>query len=339
MARSFLGRCFRLSCRICCFAVLVIVVFFALLFAYSYFFWVIPGQRAAAYEDYIKALIERRANSSDKNTAGLPKYVTHPLISNVTQLWSQTLLDQLNLEQDHIDEETVQVWGKYPAGEQTWIYIGGTNPGSLPWYTPWTPYTRYNASCMDDPDVCDSYNSAFNTLATELHQGELLPIEPSFKLAFADCDVSGGVCNSLALNPIMMSHLRIIEPCRLELGKSRMRFICSTRWTHIGLPLESVPFIRRIRIGDYVVPAFPSHYEQLRTLLVFDGIMDALKVDGSYLTREESLAEPSDRWEIPGEEYEKPRLGGKGSPAFEYLAGLGKRNAERYTSLREAVVE
>ena len=56
----------------------------------------------------------------------------------------------------------------------------------------------------------------------------------------------------------------------------------------MALPLKRMPFSRTVRIGDVVVPVFPSAYEQLRTVVTWDGSLEALEGD---LTVYENIVE------------------------------------------------
>ncbi|KAF2156291.1 hypothetical protein K461DRAFT_94020 [Myriangium duriaei CBS 260.36] len=329
-----LRRCRSICCRFCCYSFLFILFVIAIIYAYAFIFIAIPGERAEAYENYVVALRKEYLNSSSdalNDTRHLPKHVTHPLIANVTQLWTNTRYEQLGLEEE-ITGEYATVWGLYPENtKQSWVYLGGTNPGPAPWYTLPTPYTRYNASCIDAPAVCDAYNSAFESVAAEVHRSTN-PDLANLNLTFVDCDVTGGICNSWAAQPAMMTHFRSMEPCRLEMGRSRMRFICSLRITHVNLPYEVMPFTRKVWIGGRLIPAFPDHYEQLRTLIWFDGAVDAL-TEGS-VSVVESKAEKADRWEIPGEEFEKPRLGLEEDWWTELGGAVARGAAQKYANLR-----
>lgn len=130
----------------------------------------------------------------------------------------------------------------------------------------------------------------------------------------------------------MLAHFRVMQPCRFRMSKP-MGFICSVKVSHVSLPLATMPYIRKVRIGPRLVPAFPSHYEQLRTLIMFDGSVDGLDEDS--VTRIEFTADPNADY---SHEFPKVELGEQDHWLAEIAIGGFQGLAQRYMSLREAVL-
>ncbi|KAL1987206.1 hypothetical protein VTN96DRAFT_4538 [Rasamsonia emersonii] len=239
-----------------------------------------------------------------------------PLIKDITQLWSGTWKQQMQLYEDGTAE--------YPS-QEFWIYIGGTSkmeettsPGkssqarSFDWKKSFrAAFTRLNSymgdilptlpgpNCVDEPHICHAYNNAFDRLI-ELYHTHRVNQTGGAGLAFADCDVSPALCDEWATNAVVMVHVKTQSPCRTEFEPS-FRFICSVKWRFVGLPLKKMPFYRTMplssllamspsspsiitppskelpgRDNDPVVPVFPSAFEQLHSLVSYDGSVEAL---------------------------------------------------------------
>ncbi|KAF2013960.1 hypothetical protein BU24DRAFT_411651 [Aaosphaeria arxii CBS 175.79] len=214
-------------------------------------------------------------------------------------------------------------------GAEYWIYFGGTapltpsdkthiqnlqqentqlpihklhdvpNPTNRNTSTFTHPYITH--SCLDDPSVCTTYNTAFNAIAARWHStlspddyDPFLPLDPGSstspsittpaKLRYVNCDVSPLMCSTLwgiGGDPTMLLHVKQGTQCEAMLQVYR----CPTTWSFIGLPIDIAPWTRRVRIpldrgGSVVVPAFPTAEEQLWAMVSQWGAEDGMVYAG-----------------------------------------------------------
>ena len=197
-----------------------------------------------------------------------------PLIHDIGQLRSWGWEEQLQLYDDG--------FGQYPH-QQHWIYVGGTHrKRSI--FEKLRVYSEPNGSCVDEPYICDSFNDGFNRLLEYYHtHGTSRTSRASY--GFMDCDVSPLLCDIFGIDPVMLLHLETKEPFKIEM-EEEFRWICTTKWSLVSLPLKKMPFTKTQRIGGYVVPVFPSAFEQLAALVTWDGAVDALKLKKGFGVRE-----------------------------------------------------
>ena len=148
---------------------------------------------------------------------------------------------------------------EYPR-QRYWVYVGGTNKGeteqklSILDYTTVYSVPNPNGSCVDEPWICDAYNEGFNKLLEYYHAHGTKSTDRSH-YAFIDCDASPLLCHLFSIDPVMLLHLYTSSPYNIS---EDFTFTCSAKWSLVALPLKRMPFSRTVRIGDAVVPVFPS---------------------------------------------------------------------------------
>ncbi|KAL1986064.1 hypothetical protein VTN96DRAFT_7077 [Rasamsonia emersonii] len=229
-----------------------------------------------------------------------------PLIHDITQLMTGEWKTQMRLNDDGTAE--------FPQLEY-WIYVGGTSRGRSLWSLSlgdWRTYVRDiypfpvpsppGPSCADEPAICTSFNAAFDRLL-ELYHTHRVNQTGRGDLVFADCDVSPMLCDELRLSPLMLVHVQTQSPCGGEM-EPEYHFVCPVKWRFVSLPLKKMPFQRTVRLSallssssslsikpasketspgdsnnDHVVPVFPSAFEQLHSLVSYDGSVEALDVE------------------------------------------------------------
>ena len=275
-----LPRLPRLSLRRMCLCTLVTT--FAVLTAIilATFYIALPMRRAYYLElGYQEAL---RANSKLQS----PPIIVRPLVDGATQLFTwpttdhdfQAWNDVLGLNLDGTASD-------FSAGSEAWIYLAGTahdsrqRPGSYShkWKLP---------DCDDPADMCDEYIDAFQRMSKRWHRRGLdLDLDIMGKslafLRWVDCDVSPILCSTTwgGAGVNLLLHMKVDHNCdysMIPVGS------CGVTWRWIGLPLRTLPWTRQIRIpldggGSTVVPAFPSADEQLETLMIQHGALEALE--------------------------------------------------------------
>ncbi|TKX24406.1 hypothetical protein C1H76_3353 [Elsinoe australis] len=259
------------------------------------------------------------------------KHVVDSLIKDVPQIWSHDASKPLNLHGGDL-WSVITGYGKGPDHE-TWIYVGGTNPGLNPWLSLPLMVTRANGSCVDPPEICDAYTAAFQRLMSDYQvERQRLNSKPSFKLA--DCDVSPALCDHWQVNPVMMVHVKTMQPCKFVLtyeneGRPGIHYACTVTWSYVSLPLSGLPYNRMVRIGGHRVPAFPSAFEQLRSLIVYDGSVEALKEIGGL------TVELYNATEIVEPQAPRIELGAEGE--HDVLFTWAREAAKGYSNLRKSI--
>ncbi len=196
-----------------------------------------------------------------------------PLIHDAVQLRSSHWWEQLGLYEANLFEWN---FAKYPV-QQHWIYVGGTYR-ERSFLEHFQLYSTPNGSCIDEPYICDSFNAGFNQLLEYYHTEGRLRTSRAGYPGFMDCDVSPLICDEFNIDPVMLLHLETKSPCTSEF-ETKFRFICSTKWSFVSLPLKKMPFTKTQRIGEYIVPVFPTAFEQLHAMVSWDGSVDALELE------------------------------------------------------------
>ncbi|KAF2197297.1 hypothetical protein GQ43DRAFT_214419 [Delitschia confertaspora ATCC 74209] len=199
-----------------------------------------------------------------------------PLIHDLTQLRSWQWKQQLNLYDD--------LTAEYPS-QEFWIYVGGTARDTVMADVGESSPLKGNQrighfSCAETARICNTYNSAFNQLIENFHTHRVNTTSRA-SLTFVDCDVSPTLCKpgplehglglDAELGPVMLVHMRTSSPCRMKMNP--LRWYCTTKWEFLPLPLRQMPFTRTTRFvaGGPALPVFPSAFEQLRSVVGFDG--------------------------------------------------------------------
>jgi hypothetical protein len=196
-----------------------------------------------------------------------------PLIHDAVQLRSWHWWEQLDLHEANLFGYS---FAKYSV-QQNWIYVGGTYRERSFWEN-FQVYSTPNGSCIDEPYICDSFNAGFNQLLEFYHtEGHLRTSRAGYP-GFMDCDVSPLLCDDFNIDPVMLLHLETKSPCTSEFEPS-FHLVCSTKWSLVSLPLKKMPFTKTRRIGEYIVPVFPTAFEQLHAMVSWDGSVDALELE------------------------------------------------------------
>ncbi|CZR58800.1 uncharacterized protein PAC_08692 [Phialocephala subalpina] len=181
-----------------------------------------------------------------------------PKIHDIAQLATNAWQTQLRLHKDG--------YAQYP-GQQSWIYVAGT-PKKEPSFWERHSWTMApNGSCVDAPYICHGFNAAFDHIVERQHTHRRAS---AASLAFMDCDVTPALCDEFDTDAVFLMHLQTMMPCT---NKKAGVFdpVCSVRWSRFGLPLLKMPWTKQVRIGSYIVPAFPTFEEQLASLVGWDG--------------------------------------------------------------------
>lgn len=177
--------------------------------------------------------------------------------------------------------------GKYPAQEYM-IYVGGTPPNaSEPWHKQlWRDLSFFThpgpGTCVDPPEICQSFNEAFNTVLEQMHPKNGRTAHWPL-LRFVDCDNSPLVCDWLGVDPVMLIH---VTTGHCEYHFPPMSHTCDMKWTFIPLPLPELPVHRKQRLSDgRIVPRFPSALEQLSSVILYHGSWEAFEnsTDPAYI--------------------------------------------------------
>ncbi|PNS14395.1 hypothetical protein CAC42_3681 [Sphaceloma murrayae] len=271
--------------------------------------------------------------SADRGMYG-NKHVSEPIIHGVPQLWSFSANEQLRLYNESIFSQ-YRGYGRGPKANK-WIYFGGTNPSPPSLLSRLSLGIRANGSCVDPPAMCNMFNAAFDRLAREEASKIDSTSIPHASLMFTDCDVNGPLCDTWAINPVMMANVRTTDPCVFKTdvddGRPTLKYVCSVQYAYIGLPLTTLPYNRNVKIANKLVPAFPSEYEQLRSLVVYDGSTEAVK------NNEEVSIDLLDVDNIE-DDYGPPiELGASDGMVSDAVLSLASKAAQEYRRLREYVV-
>ncbi len=161
---------------------------------------------------------------------------------------------------------------------ETWIYVGGT-PTNYNWLDKISAFHKPNGSCVDSEEICRAYNEGFNTLIEKFHVDRGIENggqrTSNAYLAFMDCDVSPLLCDYSNQRPVVLLHMKTMQPCKMEYD-TELRWTCSVRVTSVGLPLDRMPFPKTQTIAGRVVPVFPTAYEQLHAMVSWDGSLEGL---------------------------------------------------------------
>lgn len=230
-----------------------------------------------------------------------------PLIQDLTQLSTWGWQQQMTLNPDWTAE--------YPA-QEFWVYVGGSSPPpddgsssslsralrtgkeSVQWFFRHVVGASCPGhNCVDAPHVCDAFNGAFQSLVERYHTHRA-GLTGRASLTFGDCDVSPGLCDAWAHDPVFLVHIDTHSPCTSEL-EPEFHFECAATYRFVNLPLRKMPFSRRVWAstlsgsspsigrdgimkegpGDFVVEVFPSAFEQLHALISYDGAFHALECE------------------------------------------------------------
>jgi hypothetical protein len=166
-----------------------------------------------------------------------------PLFPDIVQLRSWTWAKQLRLHPDGTAE--------YPT-EHVWIYLAG------------------NKTCPKGHGsaLCEDYIDAFDRVIQYHHVKR--PAAGAF-LSFVDCDLSS-ICDEWWTEANVIVNMQTMSPCTSHLPTEddpEFRFICTTAFRYISLPLSKTP-TRSLK-------RFPSAYEQLLSLTTNEGFVDAIE--------------------------------------------------------------
>jgi hypothetical protein len=238
-----------------------------------------------------------------------------PLTQDLTQLSSGGWQQQMTLNPDWTSE--------YPA-QEFWVYVGGTAPPppspdstpglfstllrqgrrALQWFLRYiVGVSLPGHNCVDPAHLCDAFNGAFNSLVEQYHTHRA-GWTGRATLTFGDCDLSPGLCDAWAYDPVFLVHINTHSPCAVERDPT-FRFVCAASYRFVSLPLEKMPFARRVWAStlsgasrhsirrddagsakggadDFVVEVFPSAFEQLHALISYDGAFEALEYDEDH---------------------------------------------------------
>ncbi|KAF4556682.1 Hypothetical protein D9617_1g085610 [Elsinoe fawcettii] len=306
---GFLSKVWWLCHKLCWYGTLFTTALIVTILTATWFLAFSPYVAGVEYEAYVhnqtrQYLAQNSATSgvgspdtgAQEDTRFYDKHVTTPLIRNATQVWSESM-EPIGLHDGEVGGG-VRGYGKGSAHEN-WIYLGGTNPGIKGWLSTYSLVAHANESCVDEPAVCDAYNAGYQRLVDQYHTRPA-GHRPKGDLKFIDCDVSPAICDWWQLNPVMLVHVKTQQPCHFitdfETGRPRLLYLCSVKWTYVGLPFDKMPYNRNIRIGGKLVPAFPSEYEQLRSVVWYDGALQTLEgqeaITSDYYDASEAYGAP-----------------------------------------------
>ncbi|RDL32104.1 uncharacterized protein BP5553_09506 [Venustampulla echinocandica] len=251
--------------------------------------FIIPWYRAHSYEvSYFTEILRLEDLDSEYASVDIremldieqpPAYNTRrtPLIQDIPQLRSWDWQEMMRLHPD----------GTAPyTGQEFWIYVGGTPKKSLSfpfnWWDNLSLFSRPAGSCVDEDYICAAFNRGFDRLVERYHtHGKERTSGAS--LAFVDCDVSPLFCDEWAVDPVMLAHIESVGPCRKVKGEV-MRAACTVKYRSVSLPLKTMPFSRKEMVGGkkgVPVEVFPSAEEQVRQLVMWDGVPAALQAMGN----------------------------------------------------------
>ncbi|KAG8626154.1 hypothetical protein KVT40_006555 [Elsinoe batatas] len=327
---GFFSRVWWLCRKLCLYGCLASTAFTIFIIACGYFLALKPYEDGLEYEGYVRNQIKEYTSdftSKSPPNLGYDKHVTDPLIRDADQLWAPTYNTPLGLHNGHF-LGAVRGYGKR-EGKQSWVFVGGTNPDMGFWSLP-VAVARANGSCVDPPAMCEGYTAGYQRLVDQQRANKTAQLSKT-KFFFADCDVSPAICDYWAANPSMMVHVETMKPCQFmtdhyEGERPRLVYLCSVKWTYIALPIEKMPFNRKVWIADKLVPAFPSEYEQLRAMVWYDGVVQALEEFNSTTT---DYYDASEAIPLPEPEID---LGVEGK--YDSLQSVGQDLAKGYMRLR-----
>lgn len=241
------------------------------------------------------------------------------MIQDVIQLRTSDWRGSMNLYTDGT--------GRYPRQEYM-IYVGGTpRNDSEPWHKKlWRDLSMFSlpdAGCVDPPEICNSFNQAFNTLLEQLHVDNGRTASWPL-LRFIDCDNSPLMCDWLGVDAVMLIHVDTGH-CEFSLQPS-FSFTCDMKWTFIPLPLAEMPVHRNQKLADgRIVPRFPSALEQLSSVILFHGSWEGLEkmsVDPATVAWIRALRKDDQRGEMIAEDNEEPGELAKQFFLFDFISYL-----------------
>jgi len=291
-----------------CKRIFLSIVFILLLLISSSVYLLVyaPYQRAAAHElayftELNPSLSQHPPNSGTTTPDPQNKTTTplQPLTYHAFQLSSFDWDIHLQLH------DNMRKTAKYPM-QRRWVYVGGTPKQPLSWREKFSFVSPPGkGSCVDSPSICSTFNTALDTLAWR-SRGPNPANRILTDLSFIDCDHSPALCDEFRIAPVMLLHLETKPPCFVKKDHS---FDCSKRWTYIGLPLAKMPFQRKVWIGGFLVPAFPSAEEQLKMLMLWKGGLSQLELE-EHTFRDTFVGNEGDLYTFEGveegsDEYEK----------------------------------
>src|SRR5271155_1172381 len=249
MTGSFFRRARLPSPKRTCVGLLILLLSLAAVWVVGFIREILAFRREVAYFDRIESLDSTYQSWSQMGLSEIaekpPSWNDRlkPLFPDIVQLRSWTWAKQLRLYPDGTAE--------YPT-EHVWIYLAG------------------NKTCPkgDGVALCEDYIDAFDRVIQYHHVKR--PAARAF-LSFVDCDLSS-ICDEWWTEANVIVNMQTMSPCTSHLPTEddpEFRFICTTAFRFISLPLSKTP-TRSLK-------RFPSAYEQLLSLTTNEGFIDAIE--------------------------------------------------------------